>query len=465
MKANFSIRVIWVILICGVIFSCEDFVDVDPPNSSVSSDAIYEKDELAISAMEGIYHRLFQLTGFAGGGSYSVMGLSGLSADEFDLYNIVLFATLPDFRQNQIDPANQANMYIWASAYNTIYMTNSLLEGLANSTEVTTKIRRQLEGEAKFVRAFAYFYLVNLYGDVPLIVITDYTKNALAPKVSVEEVYEQIIRDLTEARDLLGDEYINSERTRPNSFAASALLARVYLYHEDWAKAENLATEVIAVNSQYGLLNDLGQVFLANSKEAIWQIDPLSNAGRTYEASNFIVEAFNYFLTPASFTNSFIDAFETGDKRLTHWVGIFDDGTNPTVYYPYKYKVILPTIEPTEYSTVIRLVEQYLVRAEARMQQGNISGAQQDLNAVRNRAGLGNTLAGSQEELMDAILQERRVEFFAEGGHRWLDLKRTGRADSVLAPLKPDWQSTDVLYPIPEQEIGRNPNLIQNDGY
>lgn len=119
-----------------------------------------------------------------------------------------------------------------------------------------------------------------------------------------------------------------------------------------------------------------------------------------------------------------------------------------------------------EYSIIFRLSEQYLIRAEARAHLDNISGAQLDLNTIRNRAGLPNTLATSMSDLLNAIIQERQVELFAEQGHRWFDLKRTGNAGTVLSAIKPNWQATDVLLPIPETELEINPNLLpQNSGY
>ena len=114
----------------------------------------------------------------------------------------------------------------------------------------------------------------------------------------------------------------------------------------------------------------------------------------------------------------------------------------------------------------MRLSEQYLIRAEARAQQGDFIGAKDDLNTIRHLAGLGDTTASTQQELLTAILQERRVEFFTEGGHRFFDLKRTYELDSALSALKPGWNSTDALLPFPESELLLNPNLNpQNPGY
>ena len=137
-----------------------------------------------------------------------------------------------------------------------------------------------------------------------------------------------------------------------------------------------------------------------------------------------------------------------------------------TWYRPYKYKQTAATESSQEYTIILRLEEQYLIRAEARTFNGDNAGAQQDLNITRNRAGLPNTTATTQDELKAAILQERRLEFFTEQSHRWFDLKRTGNAASVLSPIKPGWQNRDILFPLPEAELLLNENLLpQNAGY
>jgi hypothetical protein len=115
---------------------------------------------------------------------------------------------------------------------------------------------------------------------------------------------------------------------------------------------------------------------------------------------------------------------------------------------------------------VLRLAELFLIRAEANAQLNNVSNAVDDLNVLRTRAGLDllpNSL--SQQDCLNAVYQERRVELFAEWGHRWFDLKRTGQADAVLGTMKPAWKSSAVLYPIPFGEIQLNPLLTQNAGY
>jgi len=116
---------------------------------------------------------------------------------------------------------------------------------------------------------------------------------------------------------------------------------------------------------------------------------------------------------------------------------------------------------------VLRLAEQYLIRAEARLQQGNdLTGAAGDLNAIRHRAGLADMSTGSASDLMTALTHEKQIEFFAEWGHRWLDLKRWGTATSVLSADKGITVTTSaLLFPIPVADIIADANLRQNPGY
>lgn len=439
---------------------CKKFVEIDPPKTQIISAAVYTNDETATGAIRGIYSEMMGNSTFISGGFSSITVLTGLSADEF-----INYFTDPEqeaFYESSLRATNgTVNAAFWGPAYQFIYHANSVIEGLGNSTGVTAATKKHLEGEAKFVRAFCHFYLVSLFGDVPLITITDFRVNSLASRTPAGQVYQQIIADLKDAQNLLDDNYITTERVRPNKWAATALLARVYLYTQDWVNAETQAATVIN-NTTYSLESDLNNVFLANSSEAIWQLMPVFSGLNTWEGIVFIPDPGSapYWV---SLSSELVGAFEPGDNRLTNWVGNTAVGTD-TYYYPFKYK---KNYDPnvTEYSMVLRLAEQYLIRAEARAKQNNISGAQADLNVIRNRAGLSNTTVNTQAELLAAIEQERRIEFFAEGGHRWLDLKRTGRADAALGSMKPGWQSTDALYPIPQSEIQKNPSLTQNPGY
>jgi len=338
--------------------------------------------------------------------------------------------------------------------------------------------KSSLTGEAEFLRAFCFFYLANFYGDVPLTSTTSYQTNSLMERTPKVQVYQQIISDLKNAQNSLATDYSlsNGQRTRANSWAATALLARVYLYTGQWDSAVLASTDVINNTTLYSL-DTLNGVFLANSTEAILQLmqnfNGNINSVATAEGYTFIppdsTSSPNYYLTP-----QLLSAFDSGDQRRTNWIDSTDynNGNGPTYYYyPYKYKINATTANPnniTEYPMLLRLGEQYLIRAEAEANLGGseISQAIADLDTIRQRAGL-PAYGGGQDQtsVLNAVYHERQVELFAEFGHRWLDLKRTNRATSILGLIKPQWTPNAVLYPVPYSEMQADPNLTQNPGY
>ncbi len=233
--------------------------------------------------------------------------------------------------------------------------------------------------------------------------------------------------------------YASSTNTRPNEMAAAALLARVYLYQKDWVNAETQASMVINSGS-YNLESNLNNVFLATSGETIFQLARPAN--NTAEGLAFIPSSSS--AKPAfAIRSSLLNAFTSGDNRKTSWLN--GDTINGTIYYyPYKYKQRVNN-PVTEYNVVLRLAEVYLIRAEARAEQNNISGGQADIT-IRNRAGLANTTASTSAALLNAIASERQLELFAEWGHRWFDLKRTGTIDTVIGTAKSIvWKPADFV--------------------
>ena len=453
------------ILQTTVLISCKKFLDIAPPKTQIVSALVFSNDATATSAVRGIYSQMTSDNGFGSGNPGSITFLAGYSSDE--LNNYTTDADYMSFYANAILPNNSLLFSgLWQEPYNYIINANSAIEGLSNSTGVTSATKNQLTGEAKFIRAFCNFYLVNLFGDVPLITSTDYRVNSSASRTPKSQVYQQIIQDLKDAESLLSNDYSfsNEERVEPNRWAASALLARVYLFSGDWQNAEQSSTDVIN-NSMYSLCPDLNNVFLKNSSEAIWQLKPTSVVNNTNEGFSFILTSSPSF---ATLSNQLLNSFETGDNRKISWVQNFAIGMD-TFYYPYKYKIKTGNPPLNEYSMVLRLAEQYLIRAEAKVEQNDISGGQSDLNIIRNRAGLPNTTADIQPSLLSAILHERQTELFTEWGHRWLDLKRTGTIDMVMSSVTQQkgntWNTNQSLYPIPQSEVINDKNLTQNPGY
>jgi hypothetical protein len=462
---KYFIKGFFFIVTAGYLCSCKKFADVPPPNNQLSSALVFTSDATLKSAVAGMY------TTLAAGNSYDLQtnltACAGMSADE------MIYPTGTDYDGfvNNTLPVNEGNVYNqWAGFYEIIYQANSIIEGVQSSGKgvLTDSLKNNVIGECKFLRAFCHFYLTNFWGKVPLVTSTDAMKNNITGRSEVSAVYNQVIEDLLAAKSLLRKDYAyaSGERTRVNAYGAMALLARVYLYNGNTVAAEAYADSVLNATSLYSLLPtaSLGGIFVKNNTEAIFQLSSSITAGYTSEGNYFqlLNNAVPYYAIPTSLIN----AFEPGDKRLTYWVGVQKVGSD-TYYYPYKYKLRAANASSSsaEYVTYLRLAEQYLVRAEARNLNDNISGALSDLNTIRGRAGLGIVSANSKDAIKLLVENERRFELFDEYGHRWLDLKRTKRADAVLGAVKPTWTSTAVLYPVPLNEVNNNRNLGQNAGY
>ncbi len=454
---------------------CESFLDVGVPKDEVAAELAFSDDKIATASVTGVFSRMNQLN-YQFANVLSMM-LPAMQADEF-VYAFP-FATYDEFKNNAVLPSNQYVGVLWSQPYQYIAQANMAIVGLETSTALSPAVKDQLIGEAKFLRAFCYFYLVNNFGDVPLITGINVAENNTLGRTATADVYSAIIEDLEDARNRLSAGYANGtnldgsgERIRPNKGAASALLARTYLYTGQWALAETEATAVIT-NPLYELLPgaDLDDVFLKNSEEAIWQLQPVNVGGgrNTWEGSvivpvNVVTGTPLFRLIPGYL----YDAFEVGDKRHEQWVGGVTL-SGQLHKFPYKYKVRAGVTPVQEYSMVLRLAEQYLIRAEARYQQNKFDAAQEDINTIRQRAGLPIVSLGNDAEAVrEALEQERRVELFAEWGHRWYDLRRwpsvTGapgktRADDILPALKSGWQSDAIYLPLPEEAVKTNPNL------
>jgi starch-binding outer membrane protein, SusD/RagB family len=439
--------------------SCKKFVEVPLPVDQLPTEFVFKDDNTALQALNGIYSEMMNnAQQFC---SSQTTLFAGMCADELYYYTP---GVADEFVNNEISRTSHESIesYFWNPAYRYIYAANKCIEGAQESKSLSPSVKQMVIGESKFVRAFCYYYLASLFGDVPLVTSSNYQVSQSLPRMPKASIYSQIINDLKDAEDSLSPDYPASERIRPNKMAAIAMLGRIYLETQDWVNAESASTSVIT-SGTYSLTNDLNEVFLVNSNETIWQLKPVMPSFNTWEGF-FIIPSSSDIEPTYLITNSLIDAFEPNDQRKLNWVKSYDFASQ-TFYYPYKYKVISSSVL-TEYYVVLRMAEQYLIRAEARAQQNNISGSQSDINFIRNRAGLSNTTVSDKTTCFTAIEQERRVELFAEWGHRWFDLKRTGQATAVLGQLKSaTWQPTDELWPIPQSQINLNPSLTQNAGY
>jgi hypothetical protein len=446
-------RVYYIVLGCLLLTaSCKKLIMVDAPSDEIPAGAVFDNDRLADAAVADLY---YLLSGYFAGNVLPV--INGMTADELTTFN----GTHLRYVNNAILSSDALLLSSWRELYKMIYGANAVLEGIEGSRALSVGKARQLTGEAKFLRAFCYYYLVNCWGDVPLLTSTDVNRNALAPRSPVDSIYKLIMADLTVATELLPVYYVTGEKVRANRWSAMALLARVYLHKGKWEDAIVHASQ--AINSgAYTPLIAADSVFLRNSRPAILQI--WRNEGYTFLGQTFLPADGSFSFYP--FTNNFMQAFEPGDKRKSSWTRAFAYG-GAQYYNSRKYRNrIAATPGNEEYLMLLRIEEQYLIRAEAYARINNISSAVADLNVLRARAGLtalSDTI--TRESCLRCVEHERRIELFTEWGDRWIYLHRAGSLDTVMKAVKPGWKPTAAFYPIPQEERNRNPNLTQNEGY
>lgn len=476
-KMNFIIYT-FLVFFC---ISCKDLVSVDVPKERLISASVFENSTTANAAVMGIYTRFNINPGLP----FQLALYTGLYSDELKTNsNLVSLLQIYQNSMNAFDSSTTTSN-VWTTFYNAIYQSNAILEGCEKSNKLPQEVKKQLMAESYFLRAFSHFYLVNLFGNVPLVLQTDYSINSMIKQRGKEEVYQQIKSDLLLAEQNLNKSYVGadglssiSERVRVNAFVASAFLARTELYMQNWGAAESQVTKVLEASQLYDTVG-VNDIFQHNSREAIWQLQmptPIANRN-TYEGTQFVLTARpgSQLNNSSTISSLLSDAFEAGDRRKSSWIGIFTDRAfTPNVLYsfPNKYKV-RNSSTISERSVVIRVGELYLIRAEARIQQNKLDDAISDLDVIRKRAGLPlikdtNPTAG-KNDLLEILLKERRVELCFEWGHRLLDLKRTGKIEPVMtlaAPAKGGvWITSKQLWPIPQTEIEKAPQLIQNPGY
>lgn len=474
-----AVRIVSVLLIINC--SCKKFIEVQPPTTSINSINVFTNDASAIAVLTGIYTSMANEV--LPNGITAMAVLPSLSSDELSLYD-KNNATYLAYYKNSLTPIHTT---FWNALYTYIFKANAALEGLnSNSDKLTLQVYQQLLGEAMFIRSFCYFYLVNLYGDVPLTLTSNPNINRSLAKAPSSEIYQKIIDDLVEAQNYLSENFldgsllnISGERVRPSKLAATALLARVYLYTNNWANAEVEATKLIV--NQNLKLSGLNEVFLKaslNNKEAIWQLQPTGsgNSSNTKEGRIFILPTTGPSPSfPILLSDTLLNSFEANDQRKVNWVGkiTLNSPTTITYYYPLKYKIGSVNTANREYSMIFRLGEQFLIRSEARAKQNKLQEAIADLDSIRKRSSLPLISATNpginQSALLDKIIHERQVELFTEWGHRWFDLKRIGKIDALMSFITPTkggtWSSNWSWYPIPQTDLDRDPALEQNFGY
>jgi hypothetical protein len=287
------------------------------------------------------------------------------------------------------------------------------------------------------------------------------------PKIkrsTLDQTYDQILKDLDEAEVLLAD---GLNRIRATKRTVWALKARVYLYRKNWAKAEEYSSKLIANAADYELVKPFSAWFandVVASRESIFELEySATNPSTIRQQMQHSTNGGTYRYAPTDKFVQLLNNADTSGTRKALIGSITQAGT--TLWFGNLYY----RKSSTDPAYIFRIAEMYLIRAEARAQLNNLSdatGALADLNKVRDRAGIAPSTALTQNEILVAIETERRVEFAWEA-HRWFDLARTGRAATVLKAIDKniDVAPYELLFPIPITQIQLDPNLTQNPGY
>lgn len=470
--------------------SCEKFLELEPKSEGVAvtnttADSVFFKSASELeAALAGAYadfkNEYYQLDYFVNGDAQSDDAYAG--GDNPANFQI------DDYR---LDATNSNVSRDWRYLYSTIGKVNTVINnaGAVNDPALTDDRRAEIVGEASFIRAFMYFQLTQLWGDVPLQLTEVKTISAanlaeiypiiFPARATQAEVYRQIITDLESALTKVRTTAQNKGFVTKG--AVNAMLAKVYATQEphDWNKVQQYCDAVIAGN--YSLLADYDQLWNnqnENSPESIFEIN--YNGGITdgnWGTKIFRGLDWKKFNLPS---NDLVKAFDAeGDMKRKNASIIFLDVTGkwsdahwPQTQYPFINKYRNFNEGSNQNYIFIRLADILLLKAEALNELGNPGGAATLVNQIRTRVNLPNTTATTQADMRLAIEKERRLELAFEG-HRWFDLKRTGRAiDVVNAAVGPNnqplgYQLTPnrLVWPIPQGDLDKNTKLTQNPGY
>ena len=461
--------------------SCDSFLDKEPlsqiidesaDTASVYTGADAETGIAAVySGMKTSQSELFFLDHYVNGDAQSDNSYAG--ADNPDNFQI------DDYK---ISSTNRNISRDWKYFYGLIGTCNGVIERTPKAVGLDAGRRDEIIGEASFMRGFLYFGMVQLWGGVPIVTkpVPEITSDNFAEVYSIlypdsktqDEVYTQIINDLTTAVNQAPTAY-GPTKMRGTKAAAHAILAKVYATRQpaDWNKVNEHADAVIA--SGFSLLPSYEQLWDGmheNSAESIFELDCIGGAtGSNWGSSMFVGKDWKKFNTP---THDLVDLFDAEQdmvrknssilfQKITSWTDVNWDISN----YPFCYK--MRNTNGTQNQILLRLADILLLKAEALTELGQldaVSGAQYYVNLVRSRAKLAPTTATTADALRTAIAKERRLELAFEG-HRWYDLKRTGKAIETMTALGYTINENKLLFPIPQGERDKNINLKQNPGY
>ena len=490
-------RIIIIVSAALLLAGCSDFLNIRPEGTTTSEGLDYTKGENIIKPISAAYAELRSYDA----SSFPLLGCLGVTSDDQDKGSTPEDgASTKEMDTFKYDGANELIKAQWTGYYNIVSAANNAIAQMGSFIENLTSDDLKAEaqegiGDAKFIRAFAYFRIVTMWGNVPIIdKIMTSEELAAVPQSTPDQVYTLIISDLEDAIARLPEKWPKAYTGRVTKYSAMALLAKVYLYRQNWNKAAELCDQVIA-SGRYGLMENFRELFSVDGeycKESLFEIESTDLGKSSGEAA---YSTYAYVQGPRNNTpnnmqgwgfgtpsQSLIDFYTArGEVVRPATTLLYSGTTTPEGDYisencpnpVYNGKVYTPK-SSNDWSgngygydhnlRVIRYAEVLLIYAEAISRGapvGALSGktALQALNDVRDRAGL----APETEATTAKILDERRAELALEED-RFLDLVRTGRAEAVLGELG-YVEGKNNLFPIPSTQLQLNENLNQNPNY
>ena len=481
MKKNLFITIFFSLLI--LLSACKkSFIELTPP-STAGVESLFKTDQDFKQAEIGIYN-IYQ-------SQYQNMWLFGDMRGD-DSWDELVKGTAAAMDLFTISNDDGVIRSTWLNYYNIISRANLLLSKIEPLDKAALPNKDVYMGEAKFLRALAYFDLVRIYGDVPMVTVPTTIEEAYKTgREKVSKIYSDvIIKDLQAAEASLPVKYSGSDVGRATKGAAKSLLGKVYLTTRDFVKAEAKLKEVTTMG--YALLPKYTDLFDytkdEHHSEYIFDIEyeqGLSGEGNSFTTNfspkNPAIAAF-YGVTGGQNGNnnpprSLFAIFPAGDLRkdITAADGFTD---NNGVFYPLiptsndvatftkKYMTRLLAANDSRANwKVIRYADVLLLLAEALNENGKTNEALTYLNIVHKRAGLSDYAGLSQTDARENIYLERRLELSFEG-HRWFDLVRTGRALQTMSSKGMKDYMTVFPIPITQIQLINNPTIFpQNQGY